>query len=436
MTARKIVQLKIDNVMRLQAVEITPNGGVQIIGGDNAQGKTSVLDSIAMAIGGKKLCPPEPIRHGEESAEITVQLGDLTITREFNIDGKNHLTVRNAAGEPLKRPQAILDDLYGSLAFDPLEFATMGKADAARTLRELVGLDVEQEELELARVFALRTEKGRDKRAAEAVVADMPWFEDVGERRSVTEIGQRMAAAVGIAQEHEELIGARLRNTQREEAIKDDIDKTEQEIARKNDAIDRMRDEADALRTKKTNFELQLTAARVRWEQAARCVDDHAVPDIAPIQAELDGVEKHNEKVTANEKREDRVQFAEQEAAAWKTLDTKHNEIATSIRKQTEAIKYPITGLELRREGVFFQDVPFEQGSRAERIKVSLAMGMAMNDKMRVLLIRDGSVLDDESMKIIQELASAHDFQFFIEMARGYEDQAGAIIISDGEVVS
>ena len=64
----KINLLKAENIKRLVAVEIQANGEpVVVIRGRNGAGKSSVLDSIAFALGGKNLQPAEPIRADEPS---------------------------------------------------------------------------------------------------------------------------------------------------------------------------------------------------------------------------------------------------------------------------------------------------------------------------------------------------------------------------------
>ena len=70
----RIIRLTASNVKRLRAVDIKPNGTLQIITGRNAQGKTSVLDAIWLALGGGQASKdtPRPIRDGEESASVTV----------------------------------------------------------------------------------------------------------------------------------------------------------------------------------------------------------------------------------------------------------------------------------------------------------------------------------------------------------------------------
>ncbi len=89
----KIVSLEVDNVKRLHAVHIKPDGGMVIIGGKNGAGKSSVLDAIEMALGGKKSIPRRPVRDGEESAHVVCDLGSLIVRRHFTPDGKTSVIV-------------------------------------------------------------------------------------------------------------------------------------------------------------------------------------------------------------------------------------------------------------------------------------------------------------------------------------------------------
>ncbi len=422
MKPAKIVKLDIENVMRIRAAHIEPGGNVVILGGRNAQGKTSVLDSISMAIGGMKLCPDMPIREGESEASIQLQLGEMHVTRKFKKDANGRvsssLSVKNAAGQPLSPPQETLNALIGRLAFDPLEFARMSPADARETLRALVGLDVEQLEDEQGRVYRTREEAGRAKRAAQAVVDDMPVPGECSERVQTEPITAKMAAANQGVAEFEERRGVYSKHRDEEIRLHAAIAEVEANLERLKTAL---------------VVEERLSA------QASDSVDTFIMPDFDQIKETLDAALSHNQCVDeferARELYQRKVDEALVAATTWKDLDTKHNQIVHDIKQRTEAVEYPIADLELRKEGVFYQGVPFEQGSRAEKIKVSLAMGMAMNDKLRILLIRDGSVLDADSMGIIHKLAEKHDFQFWIEMARGYEGAAGAVVIEDGGVV-
>src|SRR6056297_1589726 len=115
----RIVQLMAKNVKKLKAVRVEPDeNGLTIIAGKNGAGKSSVLDSIAYALGGKALVPDEPIRKGEDKAEVTITLGEsepeYDVTRTFTENG-SYLKVENADGAQIKSPQSLLDNLLGKL---------------------------------------------------------------------------------------------------------------------------------------------------------------------------------------------------------------------------------------------------------------------------------------------------------------------------------
>ncbi len=79
----KILKLSSENVLRLSAVEITPEGNLVVIGGKNAAGKTSVLDSIVLAMGGRIAKHSKPLKDGAKKGKIVCELEDLTVTRTF-----------------------------------------------------------------------------------------------------------------------------------------------------------------------------------------------------------------------------------------------------------------------------------------------------------------------------------------------------------------
>jgi len=155
MESQKIIKLTAENVKRLKAVEITPDGGCVVIGGNNAQGKTSVLDSIAMALGGKTNIPGKPIRDGQEKASVIVETDQLVVTRVFT-SGGSRVEIKNKDGLKFSSPQSILDALVGSIAFDPLEFSRKPAKEQLETLRDVCGIDTEEIENEIRNVFESR----------------------------------------------------------------------------------------------------------------------------------------------------------------------------------------------------------------------------------------------------------------------------------------
>src|SRR3990167_8121669 len=104
----KIVKFSAENVKRLRAVEIVPEGNTVVIAGLNGAGKTSILDAIWLALGGGAAtkATPRPVRDGQKTAHVTLDLGDLVVTRRWTGDGKSTLKVEGAAGTRYTSPQA------------------------------------------------------------------------------------------------------------------------------------------------------------------------------------------------------------------------------------------------------------------------------------------------------------------------------------------
>lgn len=116
-------------------------------------------------------------------------------------------------------------------------------------------------------------------------------------------------------------------------------------------------------------------------------------------------------------------------------LTTKLETLDADKRGQLSAAKFPVDGLSIdlvNEGGVLFKGFPFSQASSAEQLRVSVAMGMALNPTLRVMCIRDGSLLDEDSMQMLADMAEAGDYQFWIETV----DTTGpsTIVIEDGHV--
>lgn len=97
-----------------------------------------------------------------------------------------------------------------------------------------------------------------------------------------------------------------------------------------------------------------------------------------------------------------------------------------------KAAKFPIDGLDFKNGGVYYQDLPFEQASSAQKLTVSLSVAMAINPQFRVIRVNDGSLLDKKHMTILEQMAADNDYQVWVEEV----DESGevGIYIEDGEV--
>jgi len=93
---------------------------------------------------------------------------------------------------------------------------------------------------------------------------------------------------------------------------------------------------------------------------------------------------------------------------------------------------FPVEGLGFGDKGVIFGGLPLSQASGAQQLRVSIAIGAALNPKLRVMLVRDASLLDDKSFALLGEEAKARQLQVFLEQV-GHGSRV-QVVIEDGHV--
>ncbi len=419
--SKKIVRLTSTNVLRLKAVHIEPTGNVITIGGKNGQGKTSVLNSIAMALkGGSEICE-KPIREGEERADTILDLGDLIVHRYFTPAG-SYLQVTTKDGAKYSSPQKMLDKLVGNISFDPLEFARMAPRLQAELLRKLVGLDLSAIDSERARAFEQRTGTNRALASLQARLAATPVVDAPDQEIDVQALLEAARAADRKRQEAEAFVAAAKRAEQqaayRVETAQEAVTAAEEQIAELQASLPGLRKAA----------ELATDALKVASQAAAEApppVD--AVPSDSIKQAEQTNVQVRARK--ARRLLEQELEGTQTQAADQTAFIARCDaERAAAIA----AAKMPIEGLSVSQDGVTYRGIPFSQCSSAEQLRVSVAMGIAMNE-IKTILIKDGSLLDADSMKIIKDLADAADAQIFIEVV-AESGEGCSVFIEDGMV--
>lgn len=401
----KIISLQAENVKRLHAVNLDIDGTLQVIGGNNAQGKTSVLDAIWLALGGGSASrdTDRPIRDGEQTAHATVTLDDLIVTRTWTADGKTTVKVTTPDGAAYKSPQSLLNDLVANVGIDPLAFVRMDAKTQRDTLLSLVELPFDPAELarKRAAAYAERTETNTARKQYDGQLAGMPERDDTIEHVDVAE----------LAHQHAELSAAQ----QRRARLLDDIARSEREIG-------------DAKR--------QLENANRHYQEAADALTNSAdyTDDLDDVAEQMRDAEQINRAAGDQTARRNVEVLRNKCKAESDDLTTYINDLDRQKADGLAAAHMPTPDLGFDDQGVTLAGVPFKQASSAEQIRASIAMGIALNPKLRTLFIRDGSLLDADSMTAIAEQAAENDYQIIMERV-GTSDP-GAIIIHDGQAIA
>jgi DNA repair exonuclease SbcCD ATPase subunit len=422
-SSMRIVNLKAENIKKLVAVEISPTDNTVIVTGKNGAGKSSVLDAIWWALSGTKHIQDKPIRDGQTKASIRLDLGTIIVERVFSEKGSS-LKVMADNGAKFPEPQTMLDKLLGAITFDPLEFARMKAKDQYETLRQLVKLEVDIDDLEQQNKvdYDRRTEVNRRVKALEEQIKGL-------EASRMKDAPKERVDVVALSNE---INGVRENYRAIQDATKK-VEAADVSVLTGEQAVQ----EAEArLQQAKQNL-ARLTEA----QQAAK----RALADLPPVDTEagkalqerLEKSQEINRHVDTAEAVE--ANLAEKRAAL--TQDTAESEgltkaIEERTQRKTAAIagaKMPIDGLSLDGGRVLFNGIPLDQASSAEQLRVSTAIAMASNPELRVIRIKDGSLLDPDGMAMLKAMANESDFQIWIE--RVADSDPIAVVIEDGSVV-
>jgi energy-coupling factor transporter ATP-binding protein EcfA2 len=421
----KIIRLEAENVKRLKAVEIVPRGNVVTIAGKNGQGKSSTLDAIEMALGGAGTIPPEPVRRGARKASIVVDLGDIVVERTFSAKG-TALRVRSKDGTEQKSPQALLDSLCSRVAFDPLEFARMEPKKQDEVLKRLLNLDFSELDRERAEAFQERASENKAAKDLKARVDAAPFHGDApAEETSVAELMAELKRRQGQV-ERANALNRAVEQAENERAhARLLVERTNVRIA---DLERQLAEERKALEA----YEREVTTGEANVSRAREERDAFTYDQPHEVEEQLATVEETNRKVRENAARATlKVHLRLHEANA-EELTAKIEELDARKARMLEDAQFPVIGLGFDDAGPTLNGIPLEQASQAERLRVSVAIGLALNPKLKVLLVRDGSLLDDDSMRLLAEMAAEHDAQVWVERV-GAGDPT-AIVIEDGEV--
>lgn len=427
----RIISFRAENVKRLTAVSITPDGSIVEITGENGAGKTSVLDSIWMALRGREAIPDMPIRKGAETAFIELDLGRFKVTRKFKSkEGKptTSLIVETEDGIKASEPQKILDAIYGELTFDPLDFTRQKPKEQFDTLKQFVpGVDFAAIARANEEDFSERTNVNRRAKELRAQIAGIQIPETADQERADE------AALV------EELAGAGDFNSGlvREESRRAEETATIQRIsadvaAKRTQAAD-LRSQADALEKAATELDACAVARAAALSSLAALP---AKRDTADLQAKITAARTLNAALDAAARAAKDV--ADLTAAAV-AEEAKSEALTAAMKARTDAKEKAVAEAELPVSGITFGDgaimlngVPFNQASDAEQLRASIELAAAMNPKLKVLRVRDGALLSSKSMALLKTFADERDFQIWVEtVASG---RPGAVVIEDGHV--
>lgn len=410
----KINKLEIENVKRVKAVTIEPtSNGLTILGGNNNQGKTSVLDAIAWALGGNKYKPSKPARDGSMNPPtLRVELSNgLIVERK----GKNSdLKVTDPSGQ--KAGQQLLDSFVEELALNLPKFIESSAKDKANTLLQIIGVGEKLWELDRKeeRLYNERRTIGQIADQKKKYAAEQPQY---------PEAPNELVSIADLIHEQQEILarnGENAKKRQNRENIVNSLHLSEA----------RLKQLKEQLAQEEATHESLMSD----YIAANKSIEDLVDESTDEIESSIANIEEINRKVRANLDKEKAEEDAKQYSSQYDNLSKQIQDVRDERTSLLDSADLPLPGLSVEDGELVFEGQKWDNMSGSQQLRVSTAIvrklkpecGFVLLDKLEQMdiptLTEFGKWLESEGLQAIATRVSS-----------GEECQ---IIIEDGYVVS
>lgn len=402
----KINKLEIENVKRIKAVKVEPKAnGLTVIGGNNNQGKTSVLDSIAWALGGERYKPSQATREGSvipPTLHIVMNNG-LVVERK----GKNSaLKVTDPNGQ--KAGQQLLNEFVEQLALDLPKFMEASGTEKAKILLQIIGVgpqlaqfEQQEEELYQERLYIGRTADQKEKFAKE-----QPYFADAP---------KDLISASELIRQQQEILARNGENQRKREQLH----QLEQKYQRINEQI-------TALLAEQKQVENDLETAR----KSALNLNDESTEE---LEQNISNIEEINRKVRANLDKEKAEDDAKTYRDQYNSLTKDLEDVRDKKAQLLNSAELPLPELSVKEGELIYKGQKWDNMSGSDRLKVSTAIVRKLNPNCGFVLLDKLEQMDMKSLQEFGEWLEAEGLQAIA--TRVSTGDECSIIIEDGYVV-
>ena len=423
-----ITGMTIDGYKNISFAKLSLDEKMNLVSGKNGAGKSSLIEAIIDAIKGKKemgKMPQKKIKKGKDKAviEVTLEDGDDSLLIKRTITQKDvYLKAERTDGKPVS--QTDLDRLLDSSTINISKMLGLGPKDQIDFVKRVAGIDTSKVEAEYKEKYAIRTGLNRTLKDATTLEGESECekTEPVSVSDLLTEIEEANSVNRQI-DEHEKTMeadDAKIRTMElRDEELA-------QEIAKYEDIIDNLNHQRTSLAD---SISEATTIAKVN---AKKEMPERV--DTAPLLKKVADAEEENKKANAYE------QYVNATAAVKKAqaaVDKINGEMAALLKERESIIangKLPFKNIDLNKElGLTVGGIPLNEMSSAEQIKIMSRVYIESKPELHVIYIKDGSLLDPDTLKELSEMSDLKDYQFLVEVVG---EQEGSIVMREGNVIS
>lgn len=415
----KITALEAENVKRIKAVALTPSPtGLTLVGGNNNQGKTSVLDALAWALGGDRFRPDAAQRDGAIApAHLKVTLSNGVVVER---KGKNaSLTVTDPTGR--RSGQQLLNAFVEPLALDLPRFMDASDKEKADILLRIIGIGAElhTRDLEIKGLYDKRTFTGQlaaqKKHFAEEMIS---YPEAPDEPVSASELIRQQQDILARNGENQRLRAQYAELEQQVQQCVDELKRTRERIA----TLQQLADELDAKHTKLFN----------QRETARKTVSQLQDESTAELEASIRDVEETNRKVRANLEKARAEDEAAQYASDYDKLTGQIEDKRAERMALLNGADLPLPGLSVEDGVLTYKGKRWRDMSGSDQLRVAAAIVRRLNPDCGFVLLDKLEQMDMTTLQEFSAWLEAEGLQAIAtRVSTGSECQ---IIIEDGMV--
>ena len=412
MESIKINKLEIENVKRIKAVKIEPTAsGLTIVGGNNNQGKTSVLDSIAWALGGEKYRPSQPQREGSTippTLHIVLNNG-LIVERK----GKNSsLKVTDPSGN--KGGQQLLNELVEQLALDLPKFMESSGKEKAQTLLKIIGVGdqlavLDQQEKEM---YNKRLAIGQIADQKEKFAKEQPYYPDAP---------KELVSPSELIRQQQEILAKNGENQRKRDQVK-----------KYEDSIYFLRQSVDGMKEQLAEEEKKLREAEENLRIAQMNTQDLQDESTAELEASISNIEEINRKVRANMDKDKAEEDAREYRDQYNALTADINKTRNAKTDLLQSAELPLPELSVKEGELIYKGQQWDNMSGSDRLKVSTAIVRKLNPKCGFVLLDKLEQMDLQTLNEFGKWLEQEGLQAIA--TRVSTGDECSIIIEDGYV--
>lgn len=414
MESIKINKLEIENVKRVKAVKVEPTkSGLTVIGGKNKQGKTSVLDSIAWALGGERYKPSQAKREGsvtDPHLKIVLSNG-LVVERK----GKNsNLKVTDPDGK--KGGQQLLNELIEELALNLPKFLTSTSKEKANTLLQIIGVQDKLRELESKEqdTYNERLLVGRDADRKKKYAEEQPYYQ---------EAPKELISVSELIQQQQDILARNGENARKREKVT----QYEWEVSQHKETV-------TELKRKLHEAEVKLYESNQNLAMAKKDAIDLYDESTEELEQNISNVEAINIKVRANINKNKAEKEAEELRNSYDDLTKKIEDIRQQKTDLLKNAELPLPELSVQDGEITYQGQKWDNMSGSDQLKVSTAIVRKLNPKCGFVLMDKLEQMDIDTMNEFGEWLEEQDLQAIATRVSTGEECS--IVIEDGYVLT